>query len=88
MAKARFGSETRRYTLYGALFGCCFPIGSVAFLYAIGDLQAAEGLVAIVQAAHRNPLLYIIDTAPFFLGLFARIAGIRQDRLRRFSDSL
>lgn len=88
MANWQSWSETGKYTLYGALFGCGFPVGSVAFLYMIGDLEPAGGLLGLVREAHRNPLLYVIDTAPFFLGLFARLAGIRQDRLRRFSDGL
>ncbi|MHB1952084.1 MAG: putative bifunctional diguanylate cyclase/phosphodiesterase [Acidiferrobacteraceae bacterium] len=81
-------SETNRYTLYGALFGLCFPIGSIAFRYAMGALRHATSLVGIVVAAHRDPLLYVIDTAPLFLGLFARFAGIRQDRLLRIAESL
>ncbi|MHB1950692.1 MAG: hypothetical protein ACYCQK_04380, partial [Acidiferrobacteraceae bacterium] len=81
-------SEANRYTLYGALFGLCFPIGSIAFLYAMGALKHATSLVGIVTAAHRDPLLYVIDTAPLFLGLFARFAGIRQDRLLGIAESL
>jgi diguanylate cyclase (GGDEF)-like protein len=30
----------------------------------------------------------VIDSASLFLGLFARLAGMRQDRIRRFSESL
>ncbi|MHB1586028.1 MAG: putative bifunctional diguanylate cyclase/phosphodiesterase [Acidiferrobacteraceae bacterium] len=81
-------SEANKYTLYGALFGLCFPLGSVAFLYAMGVLRHANSLLGIARAAHHNPLLYVIDTAPFFLGLFARFAGIRQDRLQGIADSL
>lgn len=81
-------SETTKYTLYGALFGLCFPIGDIVFLYAMGEIPDTTNLATIVVHAHQNSLLYIIDTAPFFLGLFARFAGIRQDRLIRFSQSL
>ncbi|MBE0595988.1 MAG: diguanylate cyclase [Desulfuromonadales bacterium] len=82
-------SETSRYTLLGALFGFCFPLGSIFFLYLIGDLPDGGGLRMLLVEAHaRYHLLYIIDTAPFFLGLFARFAGIRQDRIRRFSSLL
>ena len=80
-------NETTKYTIYGALFGLCFPVGAVVFLSIIGDINAGT-LTAIIVQAHDNHLLYIIDTAPFFLGLFARLAGIRQDRLQRFSASL
>lgn len=81
-------SETTKYTLYGALFGLCFPVGAVAFLYLIGDIGGPGRSGSLIAQAHHNPLLYIIDSAPFFLGLFARFAGIRQDRLQRLTDSL
>lgn len=81
-------SEANKYTLYGALFGLCFPVGAVAFLYFTQALGETDGFADIVVRAHGNPLLLIIDTAPFFLGLFARFAGVRQDRIRRFNASL
>lgn len=84
---ARF-NETTKYTLYGALFGLCFPLGAILFLLLIGDVSPGFNLLDMVAQAHQNSLLYIIDTAPFFLGLFARLAGIRQDRLLEFSASL
>jgi diguanylate cyclase (GGDEF)-like protein len=81
-------SETTKYTLYGALFGLCFPLGAVIFLYLLGEFSGLTNPADILAQAHRNHLLYIIDTAPLFLGLFARIAGKRQDRLLHFSESL
>ncbi|MBI3563054.1 MAG: EAL domain-containing protein [Gammaproteobacteria bacterium] len=81
-------SEANKYTFYGAIFGCFFPVGSVFFLYFIGALAGVNGLLEIVRWAHTNPLLYVIDSAPLFLGLMARIAGMRQDRIQRFSESL
>jgi methyl-accepting chemotaxis protein len=72
---------TRMYAFYGALFGLCFPlIGTI--------IQAASypepfGLSAggMWRAATESPLLWIIFTAPFFLGVFASIAGRRQDQI-------
>ncbi|WP_166668758.1 putative bifunctional diguanylate cyclase/phosphodiesterase [Thiohalophilus thiocyanatoxydans] len=81
-------SETTKYTVFGVLFGFCFPIGAILFLYLAGYVPDNQGLVAVVVSAHDNALLYVIDSAPLFLGLFARIAGIRQDRLLEFSASL
>lgn len=83
-----YGNQANRYTLFGVLFGLCFPVGSVLFLFLINQLGDAESLVEIVRNAHKNPLLFVIDTAPVFLGIFARLAGIRQDRILRFSESL
>ena len=84
---ARF-SETTTYTLYGVLFGLCFPVASVGFLYFMNEIGDVSDLAAIIAAAHQNKLLYIIDSAPLFLGVFARLAGVRQDRILQFSASL
>lgn len=40
------------------------------------------------MAQREDALLWIIDTAPFFLGLFALVAGKKQDRIRGINDSL
>jgi diguanylate cyclase (GGDEF)-like protein len=88
-------TEKIRYTLYGVLLGFVFPCGSLAYLYFFdpGVVAAAVpqwgGVADFVVQAHRaQPLLYVIDTAPFFLGLFAYLAGVREDRLRRLAASL
>ena len=81
-------TETKKYTIFGALFGFCFPIGSILVLWATGNLANTQSVNSIVASAHQNPLLYVIDTAPFFLGLFAYFAGVRQDRIKQFSQSL
>jgi signal transduction histidine kinase/DNA-binding response OmpR family regulator len=74
-----FKSEANNYTLYGALFGLCFPVGAtlVSSVMATGQLSVP----GMLQAQAGDPLLWIIDSAPFWLGLFARLAGLRQDRL-------
>lgn len=81
-------SEANKYTLYGAAFGFCFPVFSILFLFAIGVFEATGSLFETIRLAHGNPLLFVIDTAPVFLGLAARFAGIRQDRIRFFAGSL
>ncbi len=74
-----FKMEADNYTLYGVLFGCMFPLGAtiIESIHAQGSLTLAN--VMLVQRG--NVLLWIIDSAPFWLGLFARIGGIRQDLL-------
>lgn len=81
-------SEANKYTFYGAAFGLCFPVFSILFLLLVEGFGTAGTLVEIIRLAHNNVLLYVIDTAPLFLGLAARIAGVRQDRIRYFADSL
>jgi GAF domain-containing protein len=74
-------TETQKYTLAGALFGLLFPI--VATLTRIAELDLPYGLSSVVTVQSRDPLLWMIDTAPFFLGLFAFFAGQRQDNLQK-----
>jgi methyl-accepting chemotaxis protein len=72
---------TRMYALYGALFGLCFPIvgtiiQAVSYPEQFGLTPAGMG-----RAIRDSPLLWIIFTAPFFLGVFASLAGRRQDQI-------
>jgi signal transduction histidine kinase/CheY-like chemotaxis protein/HPt (histidine-containing phosphotransfer) domain-containing protein len=73
-------SATNRYTLYGAIFGLCFPIiGSV--VQALGGGQGLS-LSSLAAAQRENPLLWIIDSALLWLALIARLSGRREDRLQ------
>ena len=71
---------TIRYAVLGAAFGLLFPI--VATAVVVWESGAAFSLAAFVEAQITTPLLWIIDTAPFVLGLFAAFAGQREDRLQ------
>lgn len=84
----KYWSETNKYTAYGVLFGLCFPLCAILFLYFTNSLAGADSLTDIFQFAHQNHLLLLIDTAPFFLGIVARIAGTRQDKIHQFLNTL
>lgn len=76
---------SRRYAGYGAIFGLSFPVFSTLLVSA----TSVEGFsLATMIAAQSTPLLWVIDTAPAFLGLFAWFAGRRQDRLVGVLDNL
>lgn len=67
-----------KYVLFGILFGYLFP------LMAIFSEISGNGLPLTWQSLRslqNNHLIWIISTAPFFLGLFAYSAGIRQKKL-------
>ncbi|MGB2908089.1 MAG: response regulator [Candidatus Aminicenantaceae bacterium] len=73
-------SAKQQYTLYGVFFGLLFPI-----LGTLIDTFLSYGFIDLEGLLHKqmsNPLLWIIDSAPVWLGLVARVAGRRQDRLR------
>ena len=69
---------TRKYALIGAGFGVLFPL----FGTMIEAITRGFGLslAGLVRAQMESPLLWIIDTAPFFLSVFASMAGRSQDQ--------
>lgn len=67
------------YMLLGACFGLCFPI--VATFVGLWQEGIALTFSNAWQLQRNDALLRIIDTAPFFLGLLAWMAGAREDRL-------
>lgn len=79
-------SATVRYACYGALFGLLFPLFSTILDVIVQELPlTAESLLLVQQ---NNPLHWVIDTAPLFLGLFAALAGRRQDAVSRLNERL
>ena len=74
-----FKREKNNYTLYGMLFGLLFPVGGT-IIDSI-DSYGALTWVNVLKVQGENHLIWIIDSAPFWLGLFARFGGLRQDEL-------
>lgn len=68
-----------RYTLVGILFGCLFPIGAILFEVIRFKLPLNIHTIELLHAS--VPILFMIDTAPIFLGLFACVAGVIRNRL-------
>jgi diguanylate cyclase (GGDEF)-like protein len=86
LKNSRNCSYATKYAVYGVLFGCCFPVLSIVFLYGFDQTQIAPHLLGMIQQAHHNHLLYIVDTAPFFLGIVAWFAGVQYDKVLRLAD--
>jgi methyl-accepting chemotaxis protein len=77
--------HTRRYAISGAVFGLAFPlIGTVIEAFTHGH---GLGLSGLLQAQAASPLLWIVDTAPFFLGVLASLAGRAQDQILALEDA-
>ncbi|MBW1297670.1 ATP-binding protein [Aquimarina litoralis] len=78
--KSWLKSEAAKYTLYGILFGCLFPILATSIdIIKLGQEFSWESIVFVQK---NYPIHYIIDTAPFFLGLFAMFGGRNLDKLK------
>ena len=70
----------------GAVFGLLFPI--VATLIRIANSNLSFDISSAIHVQSEDPLLLIIDSAPIFLGLFAALAGQRQDNLQKLYEEL
>jgi len=76
---AIFSTSTFRYTLLGVLMGCLFPM--LGMLYAVLVNHLPAGWADFVKMQREQPLLWIIDTVPLFLGFAFGVAGMREDSL-------
>jgi methyl-accepting chemotaxis protein len=77
--------SARRYAIYGGLLGLAFPvIGTVIEAFTHGYGLAVDGFVRAQTSA---PLLWIIDTAPFFLAVLAGLSGRAQDQILTVDDA-
>ncbi len=72
----------RLYALYGAAFGIAFPLIAGYIRY------TQNGAEALGEDILRDPLLWIIATAPLFLGLFAWFGGVQRDKAQDVLNAL
>lgn len=86
MAKSSVKDARVQYAIYGALFGLAFPLVATLFDAYMRDLGL--GLAGFCAAQKTQPLHWIIDTAPIFLGIFAGIAGIKQQEVVEMNEGL
>jgi GAF domain-containing protein len=81
-----FKNETQRYTVAGALFGFVFPIVATV-IRLVGENKSFDPMNLIFLHLS-DPLMWIIDSAPLFLGFIASIAGREQDSLQKLYGEL
>lgn len=81
-----FSKATHRYTMYGAMFGLIVPISGTLLDTFLGN--GTIDVAGLINKQLTNPLLWILDSAPVWLGLVARAAGRRQDRLHEIIADL
>lgn len=79
-------NETQKYALAGIGFGLLFPILAIWIKIALADLPFNLSSIAALHVA--DPILWIIDTAPIFLGLLSALAGRRHDQIKEFNQLL
>jgi methyl-accepting chemotaxis protein len=76
--------RTRRhavtYAVWGALAGALFFVVG-AGVEAARRPEVGAGAAGLLRVVEQTPLLWIVGTAPLFLGLLAGFAGQRQDQL-------
>jgi len=81
-----FKTATQRCTAAGVAFGFLFPVGATGLSLLLNHLPL--NLADVVEVQRTQPLLWIIDSAPLFLGAFASLGGRREDALQTVNDDL
>lgn len=67
----------RNYFLVGSLFGFMFPIMAITLELILKKHPLSFESIAFIHS--ENKLLFMIDSAPLFLGIFAWIGGISKE---------
>jgi len=75
-----------KYALVGVMFGFSFPIISTLFDIYVRDMGLSWA--SIIEAQRTQPLHWIIDSAPIFLGLFSCLAGVKQQEVVAVNEGL
>lgn len=74
------------YAIYGALFGLMFPVIATLFDAFMRDM--GFGISSLIETQKTQPLHWIIDSAPIFLGFFSCLAGIKQKEVIAMNEGL
>jgi GAF domain-containing protein len=80
------GTRTVQYAFLGVLAGVLFPIIGIALELARRNFPVSFSNVLMVQRT--EPSIWIIETAPLFLGIIAALAGRRQDLVLQANKAL
>lgn len=79
-------NATLRYAIYGTIFGATFPlVGTFARVFL---LKLPVNASNMIFAQRTDLLLWVVDTAPIVLGMFAAYAGYKQDQVSAINDEL
>ena len=78
--------QTQRYAMLGAAFGFTFPLIGTILQIIFSGLHVTFATCSIFSSTF--PLLWIVDTAPIVIGLFAGYAGRKQDILTEVNEQL
>lgn len=74
------------YLIIGISFGMLFPIFAWGYEFYSNNYKVSK--INIHNIIQRNPLILMITTAPFFLGLFAFFGGIQRAKAEKINKLL
>ena len=73
----------RKYLIIGICFGLAFPVGALIFETILKGYPVSINTLSL---AHReNKLLFMIDSAPLFLGLFSLLGGFSHAKALKYN---
>ena len=74
------------FTVFGVIFGFLFPLIATVLVFEFEHIPF--NLANFWSIQRTTPLLWVIDTAPLFLGGFAFLVGNRQDQFAQFKKQM
>ena len=77
-----FKRNINNFFLLGALLGLFFPMGAIFILLSQSNEWTLQQFLII---HYERPLLWIIETAPLFLGLAGALGGYQFDQKKNFT---
>lgn len=69
------------YGCVGVIFGACFPLGALVFESVLRGMPLS--IATILYFHEENPMLFMIDSAPLWLGIFALIGGLNMVKAKK-----
>jgi|GEM_PF-918708 len=75
-----------KYTVLGIIFGLIFPIFSTIIQSYVTYNIISVSMMGKLQL--QTPLLWVIDTAPLWLGIISYMTGVRQEKLNKSFDMM
>ena len=84
--EVQFYKIQMKYLFVGICFGMLFPIFAWSYEFYTKNLNIS--IISIQRIIEQNPLIIMISTAPFFLGLFALFGGIHRAKAENINKLL
>jgi serine phosphatase RsbU (regulator of sigma subunit) len=86
LSQVNFNNSIFKYLIFGVCFGLLFPVFACVIELILNNSSLTIANLKVIH--NRNPIIYMIDTAPIFLGIAFLVAGIKQENIVQLNNTL